>query len=91
MFGTVFGQTSQGGTPASSGGSLLTNILPILLILVVFYFLLIMPQQRQRKKQLQMLSALKAGDKVVVLGGVHGVITRLRDSTVFVRIAENTE
>ena len=60
--------------PTPSAGSFLTGLLPIILIFVVFYFLLIMPQQRQRKKHVEMLSALKAGDKVVVLGGVHGVI-----------------
>jgi len=80
------------GAPASpSGGSFLTGLLPIILIFVVFYFLLIMPQQRQRKKHTEMLAALKSGDRVIVLGGVHGIITRLRDNTMFVKIAENTE
>ena len=50
-----------------------------------------MPQQRQRKKHVTMLAALKAGDRVVVLGGVHGIITRLKDATIFVKIAESTE
>ena len=74
-----------------SPASFLTGLLPIILIFVVFYFLLIMPQQRQRKKHTEMLSALKAGDRVVVLGGVHGIITRLKEGTMFVKIAENTE
>jgi preprotein translocase subunit YajC len=38
-----------------------------------------------------MLSSLKPGDRVVVLGGVHGIITRLKEGTMFVKIAENTE
>jgi preprotein translocase subunit YajC len=77
--------------PPKSPASFLTGLLPIILIFVVFYFLLIMPQQRQRKKHTEMLSALKAGDRVVVLGGVHGVITRLKEGTMFVKIAESTE
>jgi len=77
--------------PAKSPTSFLTGLLPIILIFVVFYFLLIMPQQRQRKKHTEMLAALKAGDRVVVLGGVHGVITRLKEGTMSVKIAENTE
>jgi preprotein translocase subunit YajC len=77
--------------PAKSPASFLTGLLPIILIFVVFYFLLIMPQQRQRKKHTEMLSALKAGDRVVVLGGVHGIITRLKEGTMLVKIAENTE
>jgi len=80
-------------TPAAapSAGSFITGLLPILLIFVVFYFLLIMPQQRQRKKHVTMLAALKAGDRVVVLGGVHAIITRLKEGTIFVKIAESTE
>jgi preprotein translocase subunit YajC len=77
--------------PTPGGGNFLTGLLPIALIFVVFYFLLIMPQQRQRKKHVAMLSALKPGDRVVVLGGVHGVITRLKEGTVMVKIADSTE
>lgn len=95
MFDIAFAQASAPATPPApttpSGGGFLTGLLPILLIFVVFYFLLIMPQQRQRKKHATMLAALKAGDRVVVLGGVHGVITRLRDATLMVKIADNTE
>jgi preprotein translocase subunit YajC len=87
--------TNQGTQPSAPAGGnplgALGGLLPILLIFVVFYFLLIMPQQRQRKKQAAMLVALKAGDKVVIAGGLHGVITRLREGTIFVKIAESTE
>ena len=85
------GAPAQPAPAPAPGGNMLTGLLPIILILVVFYFLLIMPQQRQRKKQQEMIAALKAGDKVVVLGGIHGVITRLRDNTLHVKIADNTE
>jgi preprotein translocase subunit YajC len=82
--------TTPSQQPQSATG-FLTGLLPIILIFVVFYFLLIMPQQRQRKKHAEMLAALKAGDKVIVLGGVHGVITRLREGTILVKIAEANE
>jgi preprotein translocase subunit YajC len=85
------GTATPAATPPSSPFGSLGSLLPIVAIFVVFYFLLIMPQQRQRKKHMAMLTALKTGDKVVVLGGLHGVITRLRDSTIFVRIGENME
>lgn len=79
-------------TPPPSGGmGALGGFLPIILIFVVFYFLLIMPQQRQRKKHQEMLNALKAGDRVIILGGVYGIITKLRDTTLMVKVAENTE
>lgn len=80
----------QGAAPASPAPAA-AQVLPIILIFVVFYFLLIMPQQRQRKKQTEMIAALKPGDRVVVMGGVHGIITRLKEGTMFVKIAESTE
>jgi preprotein translocase subunit YajC len=90
VFDIAFAQTNQGTTPAGPAGGFLTGLLPIILIFVVFYFLLIMPQQRQRKKYAAMLASLKSGDRVVV-NGIHGIITRLRESTVSVKIAEGLE
>lgn len=93
MFNIAFAQTNQGTTPTATASPLgaLGQLVPIILIFVVFYFLLILPQQRQRKKHQAMLAALKQGDRVIVLGGVHGIITRLKDQTIFVKIAEGTE
>lgn len=69
----------------------LLGFLPIVLIFVVLYFLMIMPQQRRQKKHQQMLSALKRGDRVVISGGIHGIITNVKDKTFLVKVAESTE
>ncbi len=47
-------------------------------IFAVFYFLLIMPQQKRQKKWQQMLSELKAGDKVTTSGGLMGTIMSIK-------------
>jgi len=57
----------------------------------LFYFLLIRPQQQQQKRRQAMLSALQAGDRIVTAGGIHGVVTKLKDETVLVRVAEKVE
>jgi preprotein translocase subunit YajC len=36
-----------------------------------------------------MLSALKEKDKVVTIGGLHGVITKVKESTVIVKVDDN--
>lgn len=80
--------------PAQSGGGglgLLGSILPLLLIFVVLYFLIILPQQRRQKKHQEMLSGLKRGDRIVFASGILGVITNVKDNTLMVKIAENTE
>ena len=66
------------------------GLLPIVLIVVVFYFLIIRPQQKQQKQRQQMLDSLQKNDKVITIGGIHGVITDIKDDdTIKLKIADN--
>jgi len=38
-----------------------------------------------------MLAALKKGDRVVTIGGIHGVIQSVKESTVIVKVDESTK
>ena len=38
-----------------------------------------------------MLSALKKGDKVVTVGGIHGVISSTKEKTVIVKVDDNAK
>ncbi|MBS4016583.1 MAG: preprotein translocase subunit YajC [Candidatus Latescibacteria bacterium] len=87
MINLAYAQTSQ---PAS-GGNPLIGFLPIILIIVILYFLMILPQQRRQKKHNQMLTELKKGDRVVMSGGIYGIITNVKERTFMVKVAETTE
>jgi preprotein translocase subunit YajC len=78
-----------GGTPGGSGGQGggLFHLWPLLIMFAIFYFLLIRPQQKKAKQHKELLSGLKIGDKVVSSGGLHGVITGLKEEVVTVEIA----
>ena len=67
----------------------LANFLPIIIMFAIFYFLLIRPQQKKAKQRNAMLSALKKGDKIGTIGGMHGTIQELDDDSVTLRIAHN--
>lgn len=67
----------------------LVSFLPIILLFVVFYFFLIRPQQAQQKKRREMLSSLAKGDRVVTIGGIHGMIKEIKDDIVVLRVADN--
>ena len=54
------------------------------LMIVVFYFFMIRPQSKKQKDLKKFRETLKAGDKVVTIGGVHGKILEVNDSTVLV-------
>jgi len=67
------------------------SFVPIILIFVIFYFLLIRPQQQKQKQHAEMVSKLKKGDHVVTTGGIHGIISTVKDRTVLVKIDENVK
>lgn len=77
--------------PAQGGGGLLGLILPFVLMFVIFYFLLIRPQQKKQKTRNAMLTALKKGDKVVTIGGLHGTIVEITDDVVVLKVNDVTK
>ncbi|WP_152391736.1 preprotein translocase subunit YajC [Paenibacillus guangzhouensis] len=77
--------------PATGGGSIWGMILPFVLMFAVFYFLLIRPQQKKQKTRNSMLSALKKGDKIVTIGGLHGTILEITDDVVVLLVNDATK
>lgn len=77
--------------PAAGGGGILGLVLPFVLMFVIFYFLLIRPQQKKQKTRNAMLSALKKGDKVVTIGGLHGTIVEITDDVVVLKVNDVTK
>ncbi|MBP1930437.1 preprotein translocase subunit YajC [Ammoniphilus resinae] len=75
----------------AAGGGFLGSILPLVLMFAIFYFLLIRPQQKKAKQRNAMLAAVKKGDKVVTIGGIHGTVQELREDTVVLKISEATK
>ena len=71
-----------------NGGS--GQIIMLVLMLVVFYFFMIRPQMKKQKEMKKVRERLKAGDKVVTIGGIHGKILEVADSTVLIS-AEGTK
>ncbi|MBA3684871.1 MAG: preprotein translocase subunit YajC [Planctomycetes bacterium] len=69
------------GAASSGGGGLQMIALPVL-ILGVMYFLLIRPQRKEEKKRKELISALKRGDRVVTIGGLHGEVVAVGETTV---------
>ena len=59
--------------------------------LLIFYLFIIMPRKKQEKKHTTVLETLKRGDKVVTIGGVRGEVSKVKEDSVMVKVAENTE
>lgn len=81
--------TAAGATATGSGWA--GMILPFVLMFAVFYFLLIRPQQKKQKLRNAMLNALKSGDKVTTIGGIHGTIVEITDDQVVLKVNDATK
>ena len=66
--------------------ALIQNLLPLVLIVIVFYFFMIRPQLKKAKDQKKYREALKKGDKVITIGGIHGKIVETNDKTFVIEV-----
>lgn len=74
---------------ASSTSQLVSTFVPFVLIIAIFYFFLIRPQNKKQKETEKMINALKKGDKIVTIGGIHGVVSSTKEKTVIVKVDDN--
>ena len=51
-------------------------------MIVIFYLFFIRPQQKKQKDTKKFIEAIKKGDQVVTLGGIHGKVVAVDDNTV---------
>jgi preprotein translocase subunit YajC len=86
----LLGNTDAAGGAAGTGNPILSFV-PFILIIGIFYFLIIRPQNKKQKDTQKMLEALKKGDKVVTIGGIHGTIQNVREGTVILKLGENNK
>ncbi|MBU0529740.1 preprotein translocase subunit YajC [bacterium] len=68
------------------------SILPFILIMLILYFLMISPQSKRQKEKRLMIEALKTGDRVVTIGGIHGTVVGLKNQgkIVVIKVDKNT-
>ncbi len=64
---------------------MIQSIIMLVLMFAIFYFILIRPQQKQQKRVREMQANLARGDKVITIGGLHGKIDSLDETTVVIR------
>ncbi len=76
----------QGG---AAQGSVFMPIVTFGLVFVIFYFFIIRPQNKKQKDTEKMISALKKGDKIITIGGIHGEVTSAKEQTVIVRVDDS--
>ena len=70
----------------AGGGGLISFLLPLVVIFGIFYFLIMRPQKKRQQEHEDMVEALKKGDKIVTIGGIHGTVTQVEDDSVLAQV-----
>jgi preprotein translocase subunit YajC len=55
-------------------------------MVLVFYFFMIRPQQKKQKEQKKFRASLAKGDKIVTIGGIHGKVSDVKDTTALITV-----
>ena len=80
----------QAAQPQQQGGGY-SGLIMIVLIFVVFWLFFIRPQNKKQKEEQKFREALQKGDDVVTIGGIHGKVMEVKETTVLVSIDNNVK
>jgi preprotein translocase subunit YajC len=81
----------QAAGAGNTTGSMVSTLVTFGLVFVIFYFLIIRPQNKKQKEAKRMIEAVKKGDKVVTVGGVHAVVSNVKEKTVILKVDDNVK
>jgi len=77
MLNVILAQAQSGGSQAT-----IYQVVMWVGIIGVFYFFMIRPQQKKAREQKELLAGIKKGDEVVTIGGMHGKVFLVDETTV---------
>jgi len=69
---------------------ILSQLLPFIFLIAIMYFVIIRPQQKEAKNRLEMIEALKKGDRIVTVGGIIATVYKVEEQFLSVKINEET-
>ena len=72
------------------GGDGMSSLIMLGLMVLVFWFFMIRPQMKKQKELRKFRDGLAKGDHIVTIGGIHGKILEVTDTTVLVQ-SDNTK
>ncbi|MDD7276829.1 MAG: preprotein translocase subunit YajC [Bacteroidales bacterium] len=74
--------------PAQQGNGW-SGIIMIVLLFVVFWLFFIRPQNKRQKEAQKFRDALQKGDKVMTIGGIHGKVHEVKETTIVITVDNN--
>ena len=80
-----------GAGGGGDSGSTMMSFLPLVAIIAILYFLILRPQKKRQQETQKMLAAVRKGDRVITIGGIHGIIQSVKETTVIIKVDENVK
>ena len=87
----MFLAQAQSAAPTASPASGIGFFVPFIFIFIIMYFVMIRPQKKRQEQQQKLIASVKTGDRVVTNGGIHGLISNVKETTVIVKVADNVK
>jgi preprotein translocase subunit YajC len=53
------------------------------------YFFMIRPQMKKAKEEKKFREELAKGDRIVTIGGIHGKVAEIKDTTLIIEVGDN--
>ena len=69
--------------------SQLGGMLPMIVVFAVIIYLMYRSQKKEQKRRAEMIDSIKAGDQVLLAGGIFGEVVSVKDDQFVVKIADN--
>jgi preprotein translocase subunit YajC len=85
----ALGGPAQPGTAPNPQGEMFKLIGMVAIMGVMMYLIVIRPQRTRQKQLNNLMSNLKAGDKILTASGIVGVVVGVKEKTVSIRSADS--
>ena len=85
------GAAQGSGAPQGSAMGAIVSFAPFIIIIAFFIFINYRTTKKEKKKKEEMLDSIRAGDKVLTLGGLFGHVASIKDDRFVVKIADNVK
>ena len=89
MFDLILAMQDAAPSEDGSPGFGATLLVPMGIMFAVMWLFMIKPQKKMQLEREKMLGALKKNDHILTNGGIHGIVDRVSEHEVILKIDEN--
>ena len=66
------------------------GIAMLVALTIIFWLVVIRPTKQRQQEHLNVIESLTPGDRIVTVGGIHGIVRKVHEKTFDLEVAQNT-